>query len=100
MEVLETGQRPANIPDELFNSYKEARSIIDRLSERLREAGVPVRALPATAAPGRPSRQALMQAIRENVEVGGYLRQRYALLMRIRHMTSCRVQHESVRSLI
>ena len=77
MEVLETGQRPANIPDELFNSYKEARSIIDRLSERLLETGA-VRALPETAAPGRPSRQALMQAIRENVEVGGYLRQRYA----------------------
>lgn len=77
MDVLETGQRPDNIPDELFDSYKEARSIIDQLSERLLDTGA-VRALPETAAPGKPSRQALMQAIRDNVEVGGYLRQRYA----------------------
>lgn len=76
-DVLETGQRPANIPDELFNAYKEARSIIDDLSERLLNTGA-VRALPETDAPGKPSKQALMQAIRENIEVGGYLRQRYA----------------------
>jgi len=77
MDVLETGKRPDDIPDELFNAYKEARSVIDQLSNRLLDTGA-VRALPETAAPGKPSRQALMTAIRENAELGGYLRQRYA----------------------
>jgi hypothetical protein len=77
MDVLETGQRPDNIPDELFNAFKDARNIIDSLSERLLETGA-VRALPETAAPGKPSRESLIKAIRENIETGGYLRKRYA----------------------
>lgn len=77
MDVLETGRRPEGIPDELFNSYREARNVIDSLSEKLLDTGA-VRALPETAAPGRMSRQQLMEVIRENIEAGGYLRQRYA----------------------
>lgn len=77
MDVLETGRRPEGIPDELFNSYREARNVIDSLSEKLLDTGA-VRALPETAAPGRMSRQQLMEVIRENIETGGYLRQRYA----------------------
>ncbi len=77
MDVLETGKRPDDIPDELFNAYKSARNIIDQLSNRLLETGA-VRALPETAAPGKASRESLMKAIRENTELGGYLRQRYA----------------------
>lgn len=77
MDVLETGKRPEGIPDELFNSYKEARGVIDRLSEKLLDTGA-VRALPDDAPPGRMSRRQLMEVIRENIETGGYLRQRYA----------------------
>lgn len=77
MDVLETGRRPEGIPDELFNSYREARNVIDRLSEKLLDTGA-VRALPETAAPGKMSRQQLMEVIRENINAGGYLRQRYA----------------------
>ena len=77
MDVLETGTRPPNLPDELFNSYKAARDVIDRLSEKLIDSGA-VRNLPETAAPGKMSRSQLMQVIRDNIETGGYLRRRYA----------------------
>lgn len=77
MDVLETGQRPDNLPDELFNAYKSARDVIDQLSTKLLDTGA-VRNLPETAAPGRMSRSQLMQVIRDNIETGGYLRRRYA----------------------
>jgi len=77
MDVLETGQRPDNLPDELFAAYKSARTVIDKLSEKLIDSGA-VRNLPEVAAPGKMSRSQLMQVIRENIESGGYLRKRYA----------------------
>jgi len=77
MDVLETGQRPTDLPDELFASFKSARSVIDKLSEKLIDSGA-VRNLPETAAPGKMSRSQLMQVIRDNIETGGYLRRRYA----------------------
>ena len=77
MDVLETGQRPTDLPDELFASFKSARSVIDKLSEKLIDSGA-VRNLPETAAPGKMSRSQLMQVIRDNIESGGYLRKRYA----------------------
>jgi len=77
MDVLETGRRPDGLPDELYAAYRSARKVIDDLSEKLLDTGA-VRALPETAAPGKMSRQQLMQVIRENIEAGGYLRQRYA----------------------
>lgn len=77
MDVLETGRRPEGLPDELYAAYRSARKVIDDLSEKLLDTGA-VRALDETAAPGKMSRQQLMQVIRENIEAGGYLRQRYA----------------------
>jgi len=77
MDVLETGHRPENLPDELFAAYKSARTVIDKLSEKLIDSGA-VRNLPETAAPGKMSRSQLMQVIRDNIESGGYLRKRYA----------------------
>jgi hypothetical protein len=71
MDVLETGQRPDNLPDELFTTFKSARSVIDKLSEKLIDSGA-VRNLPETAAPGKMSRSQLMQVISDNIETGGY----------------------------
>ena len=83
MDVLQSGEKPVlkgsfqGIPDELFAAFKSARDVIDDLSTKLLDTGA-VRALPEDAPFGQMSRSRLIEAIKENIEVGGYLRQRYA----------------------
>ena len=76
MDVLETGNRPDDLPEELFKEYMKARKVIDGLSERLLATGAVAR-LPEESTSRFMGRAEFIQTVRNNIQTGGYLRRRY-----------------------
>lgn len=75
-DVLETGVKPDDLPEDLYREYMKARRVIDSLSERLTQTGA-VQRLPEVGSRKVMSRQEFIDTVRQNIQTGGYLRRKY-----------------------